>query len=232
MFSNLEKEYKKISKINQFAKYYWKCAFILFTALSLLFYIISNNYYIYIYIFTFLLFFILIFMYIYNDYKNTMKNIIFNKNDGIGKKIKEYKNKNVQKYKSNLIKLLIKYNFKTREDLKLAIDYYNAKQPKKIQSSFFTWFISTLLTISSFIEIAYDIDKNEINFHKLYLILNSSLSYIIIFTVPILVVRIIIESIFFSNNKLYSQLIDDLSNIYINYDKYGNLLENNIYDKN
>ena len=153
-----------------------------------------------------------------------MKNINIKKKINIIKKLKMYAIEIEKQKFNNIILLLTKYNFKTKNDLKLAIDYYNSEKPIKIESDYLGWIVSIALTLSSFIEIAYNTETQSIDTTKISVILGSTLGILTEFLVPIIVFKIIINKIFISKKTIRSNLSDDLSYIYLNFNKYKNQL--------
>lgn len=218
MFENIEKEYKKNSKEVKFTKFYWTSAIIstiVFSAVK-----INNN----IKNYNFITIILLVIAYLIIDYNKTMKD---NKKRSKNKFINNLK-MYLQILKSgnlnNLLILLKKYNFKTKNDLKLAIDYFNSKRSIKIESSFWGHVVSVLVSIASILAIAYDPITQKIDYTKISIIYATSIGYILIAIVPIITIKLIINNIAFSKEKLHLELSDKLSYIYINFDKYKNQL--------
>ena len=108
-------------------------------------------------------------------------------------KLKIYSSKVEKQNFNNIILLLKQYNFKTKNDLKLAIDYYNSEKPIKVESDYLGWIVSISLTLSSFIEIAYNTETQAIDTTKISVILGSALGIIIGFLIPIIIFKIIIN---------------------------------------
>ncbi len=218
MFEDIEKEYKRNSKERKFNRLYWINAIIstiIISAFKNVKYIKYLNYVIV------LLFIILFFIF---DYKKTTKESTLKKNEKLIKKLKEYVNLVEMNHLNSLIILLKKYNFKTKNDLKLAIEYYNSKRKIKIESSFISWITSVLISLASIITIAYDTTAQKIDYTKISVIFGNSIGFIIVALIPILILKYIINRITFSKEKLHSELSEDLSYIYINFDKYKNQL--------
>lgn len=217
MFKNIEKNYKKNLRENKFNKYYW------FIAISLM--IISsvfkmpNNvkpYFIYISLFILVIgYFIVDFFKVIKKYKLKDKILIL-----FNAYIKEIESQNV----NNLILLLKQYNFRTKNDLKLAIDYYNSEKPLKVESDYLGWIVSIALTLSSFIEIAYNNETQTIDMTKISIILGSTAGIIIGFIIPIIIIKLVINRIIIPKKRIQSNLSEDLSYIYLNFDKYKNQL--------
>ena len=219
MFKNIEKIYKKNLRETKFNKFYWITSFLLILSSSLL--QISDKdkpYFIYALLFIFVIGYFII------NYIKTMKNINIKKKINIIKKLKMYAIEIEKQKFNNIILLLTKYNFKTKNDLKLAIDYYNSEKPIKIESDYLGWIVSIALTLSSFIEIAYNTETQSIDTTKISVILGSTLGIIIGFLIPIVIFKIIINKLFISKKTIRSNLSDDLSYIYLNFNKYKNQL--------
>ena len=122
MFKTIEKNYKKNLRETKFNKFYWTTSILLILSSSLL--QISDNikpYFIYILLLIFVIGYFMI------NYKKTMKNVNIKNKTNFIEKLKIYNNE-IEKQNFNKIILLLKqYNFKTKNDLKLAIDYYNSE---------------------------------------------------------------------------------------------------------
>lgn len=219
MFKDIEKNYKKNLRETKFNKFYWITSFLLILGSSLL--QISDNikpYFIYTLLFIFVIGYFII------NYIKTMKNVNIKKKINIIEKLKIYSSEVEKQNFNNIILLLKQYNFKTKNDLKLAIDYYNSEKPIKVESDYLGWIVSISLTLSSFIEIAYNTETQAIDTTKISVILGSALGIIIGFLIPIIIFKIIINKSFTSKKTIRSNLSDDLSYIYLNSDKYKNQL--------
>jgi len=219
VFKDIEKNYKKNLRETKFNKFYWITSFLLILGSSLL--QISDNikpYFIYTLLFIFVIGYFII------NYIKTMKNVNIKKKINIIEKLKIYSSEVEKQNFNNIILLLKQYNFKTKNDLKLAIDYYNSEKPIKVESDYLGWIVSISLTLSSFIEIAYNTETKVIDTTKISVILGSALGIIIGFLIPIIIFKIIINKSFTSKKTIRSNLSDDLSYIYLNFDKYKNQL--------
>ena len=223
MFEQIEKEYKNSSKENKFNKFYWINALITFFVATILS-IKDDNFHIIRYYFIFGWIIIIVIAYFCFDYAKVMKKIKAKKRKRVISKISLYVKYNEEEHINSLIKILLKYNFRTKNDLKLAIDYYNGKQPIEVESSFLAWIVSTILTISSFIEIAYDSETKTLDYQKISIILGSTIGYMICIFIPILFFKLLIDSVILPKKKIQSQLSEDLSYIYLNFNKYKNKL--------
>lgn len=219
MFKDIEKNYKKNLRETKFNKFYWITSFLLILGSSLL--QISDNikpYFIYTLLFIFVIGYFII------NYIKTMKNVNIKKKINIIEKLKIYSSEAEKQNFNNIILLLKQYNYKIKNDLKLAIDYYNSEKPIKVESDYLGWIVSISLALSSFIEIAYNTETQAIDTTKISVILGSTLGIIIGFLIPIIIFKIIINKSFASKKTIRSNLSDDLSYIYLNFDKYKNQL--------
>lgn len=219
----MEKEYKNLSKGRFFTFYYW-CCVVIIILLSILFSYIFENFTIIKFYFIYITLFALIIIYFYVDFVNIIKILNIKKNEKLLVKIEKYINYNNNNYFDKLIATLKKYNFKTKNDLKLAIDYYNRKQPIKTAPNYLSWFISVTVTISSFIELAYNEITKTFDFEKMSIIINIALQYTLSIAIFVIVVYFLIKLVFFPNNKIYLNIIEDLSYIYLNFNKFKNKL--------
>ena len=219
MFKNIEKKYKKNLRETKFNKFYWITSFLLILSSSLL--KIPNNIKPY---FIYPLLFIFVIGYFTLNYIRTMKKINIKEKINIIEKLKIFTNEIEKQRFDNIISLLRQYNFRTKNDIKLAIDYYNSGKPIKVESDYLGWIVSFAITLSSFIEIAYNEETKSIDATKISVILSSALGIIIRFLIPIIIFKIMINIIFISKKTLRSNLSDDLSYIFLNFNKYKNQL--------
>ena len=158
------------------------------------------------------------------NYVKIMKNNNIKNKTNFIEKLNAYSNE-IKKQNFNRIILLLKqYNFKTKNDLKLAIDYFNSEKSIKVESDYLGWIISISLTLSSFIEIAYNTETQTIDTTKISVILGSTIGILIEFLITIIILNLVINVLFISKKTIRSNLSDDLSYIYLNFNKYKNQL--------
>lgn len=219
MFKDMEKKYKKGLKENKFNKFYWSTSFFLIFGSFLL--KIPDNvkpYFIYVLLSIFVIGYSIV------NYVKIMKNNNIKNKTNFIEKLNAYSNE-IKKQNFNRIILLLKqYNFKTKNDLKLAIDYFNSEKSIKVESDYLGWIISISLTLSSFIEIAYNTETQTIDTTKISVILGSTIGILIEFLITIIILNLVINVLFISKKTIRSNLSDDLSYIYLNFNKYKNQL--------
>lgn len=219
MFKSIEKTYKKNLRVNKFNTFYWISAVTLIIIGSM--FNLSDNIKLY---FIYIMLFILVLIYFIIDFFKVTKNVRFKRTNSLPKAINFYFCEIEKQNINNLILLLKKYNFKTKNDIKLAIDYFNSEKPTKIESDYLGWIVSAALTVSSFIEIAYNSDTKTIDTAKLSIIFSSTFGILILFLFPIVAFYFIINKIFISKKETKSLLAEDLTYIYLNFNKYKNQL--------
>lgn len=223
MFTNILNEYKKNSHERKFNIFYFYLASIL-SGISILLKKFTNLNNLIIFIPIYIIIFISITVFFIIDYKKYTKNK--NKNKNLKEKLIVYIEEINKQRINKLIDRLKAYNISTKTNLKLAIDFYNNEKPKKLESDYLGWIVSSALTISSFIEIAYDSQSQTIDMTKLSVIMGSTIGYIIIIIFGIGMIKSIISGIIIPKQKSQSEISEDLTYIYINYNKFKNKLEN------
>ena len=122
-----------MSKERHFNIYYW-CSALFISLIAIVISKVFNDFDNFKYYFIYISFFILILIYFYIDFINTIKSLEIKKKEKLINKFKLYIIQNKNNHINNLLKILTKHNFRTKNDLKLAIDYYNRKQPIQVES--------------------------------------------------------------------------------------------------
>ena len=227
MYSNIEKEYKKVDLDSNFDKYYWKWSIIIGIVFIIIFNIFPNNNDL-IYL-MYLTIFIICIIYFVRDFRNTVKQKDTEKK--FSEKLELYRNFKREERKTKLLSILRKYKFNTKDNLKIAIDYYSRKKPIPIESSILAWIVSTAITLASLVEIAYDKEKEIIDYTKISVIFSSTLGMVIGILIPILFIKFIFNRLRIPKTKLYSNIEEDLTIIYLNFNKYKNQLNKNLTSK-
>lgn len=220
MFNNIEQEYKKNSFERKLNKLYWLIAILIIVPIYLLSKWLDLPTFVQCVISFGLLLVILFFAFI-KDYKKVVKKLKEKVPKELKGKLILYVNDKHQEDISNLVKVLLKYNYKTKGDLKIAIDYFNNRRPIKVESSILGWIISLTLTLSSFAELAYNDVTKTIDYDKLSAIVGSALGFVAAFLIIAAAIKFVMRALL-TNKDLRSQLNDDLMTIYLNFDKYKN----------
>lgn len=205
MFKNIEKEYIKILGERKFNWYYW----ISVIDIGIISVITSQllNFWLSVALF-FGLLFSNVFVYDYCTYKATIRELPKSQKTMASYKICKNSNRI-----NSLLQVLYMNSFTSKEALKIAIDYYNHKQPVKIATNLLTWIFSTAISLNSIIIVIED--KISLNSFSPFI---SCIIIIVVFLLPF---KLLIN-VLFSKKEMYSQLHEDLCYIYLNFDKYEN----------
>lgn len=216
MFEDLMRKYKKDSREMKFNIFYW-----FFSILILPFSLYFN----FSLLFVFILLIIANVSYFLIDYFKIMKNTNA-KEKGIKSRIKAYNNK-IEKLKfDSIIKLLKQYNIKTKSDLKFAIDYFISEKPIKTVPNLLELIITIFFSLAAFIGVAYNTETKSLNIEMINKTIDSTLAVLLCTLVPILIVKFIIDIFKNPKDKRYTNLINDLSYIYVNFDKFKKICRN------
>jgi heme exporter protein D len=221
MYYNIEKTYKKNNPNRKFDRFYWITSHILLIIFIgiLLF---GINIWLLLVIFIIVLV-LLVIVYTILDSKQYLKN---EKNvKGIRKKIKLYVEYIDDKNISNLVEILKENNITTMDGLDKCILHYQKKCSNKLKNSFCGNLTSLIIALASFMVVGYDEKTKTIDYDKLTLALQSAIGIIILAYALLYILKEIIDGFLGPKDKLYDELEDNLTYIYINFDKYfkGNI---------
>lgn len=220
MYRDFEKEYKKKYYNRNFDFYYLKWSIIL-----LIIFAVIDKYFAkteLVIPFFYLSLILICFNYYFQKYIKFLKT---NRNEKkFFSNVKSFIN-NIENEKNQNFLLLLKENkFNSKTNLKVVIDYYNRKKPILLETSFFGWIITFSLTLASFVEIAYDDKKGLIDYEKLNVIFSSTVFIIILFIISMFFIKFLFSNFKISKNKIYSNIEENLTKVYLNFDKYKNRL--------
>ena len=225
MFSSFEKEYKKTLDEVKFNKFYIVSSVIVSFVTYILSKIFPSLYNAkFICIFSISLLVISVFLYTLIDYIKFYDVSQIDKKDKLIIKISRYMEFKKSQPIYDLLILLNKYNFNTKNKLRIAIEHYSGRQSIKIESSIMAFVISTLISLASLISIFYDDQTKTFSVEKATAIINTTIGFCIIPILIAIIIFIIAKCLIYSNKKLYSTLNEEIAYIYVNYDKYKKTL--------
>lgn len=220
MYKNIEKNYKKNNPENKLYSYYWKCSIIaMVIAMFLSGFGISNFVLLSLVIIALI---IAIVIYECRNYKNY--NIINHKWTDFFTNYKVYIKKEKDASIDNLAKILNNENINTKSDILLVIDYYNKKMPINTKKSIWETLTSLAVTLASIVVIFVDEENKTIDYDKMAIVMGSIFGVILVVIFMYLMLKLFI-SVKKSKESFYSELIDKLTIIYMNYDKYKSKLK-------
>lgn len=224
MIKYIEDEYKEANRVNILNRVYWSGVITISVILLILYYILKVNYFtIWIIFIPSLLILSIISFKKYIGYSKISDNILNN----IGVCIKKMNENDIK----ILVKILKSQHIKSREEIKILIDYFINRLPISTKTSSIQLFFTTIISLMTFIVVFIDDSTNVFDFEKFIFVFGFVIIYIVCY-----VVYLIIKSIFIkiSNEELHLELIDALIYIYINFDEcfYKNKLKTkNIFRK-
>lgn len=125
----------------------------------------------------------------------------------------------------NLLVDLKRHGVQTREEIKIALDYYERKQPVQAKTGILEWVLSIAVALVSIVVVAYDEASATVDMEKLFNILKPTLGLIVAIIVPIVVAKMVVNFLAVPRAKLDSILVEDLAIIYMQYDKFEDKLK-------
>lgn len=214
MYYNFEKEYKKDNPNRKFDLFYWIFSSFLFILFSILTFLGINQWILLIIYFVVFIFGIV--LYIINEFEK-----YFDKKDkGIIKKLEKYVSSIDEKNILNLINILKNNNVTTKDELNQYILHYRGKAPNKIKNNFIGNLVTLLIALASLIIVGYNEETKLINFDKISTAIGISIGIIIIVGIITCIFKMFIDGFLMPKDKLYDELEENLTYIYINFDNY------------
>lgn len=220
MYKNIEKNYKKKNPENKLYTYYWICSVIATIIVLILSHFGVNDFILLLLLMVSLI--IAVIIYEFRNYKNY--NIEIHKLTDYFTNYKFYIKKEKEVAIDNLVEILNNENINTKREILLFIDYYNKKLPINIKKSIWESIASLAVTIVSIVVIFVDEENKTIDYDKIAIVMESFFGVILVVIFMYLVLKLFI-SVKKSKETFYSELVDKLTIIYINYDKYKSKLK-------
>lgn len=221
MFTEIEREYRKGLIERRFWRYYWRRAILAIILASVATVIFGFPSWAASFIIAGVLI-ILVIIFFIGDAHTLIK-----KRPAKAQSWKEaYRSADQQLRLETLLRDLKHHQINTKDEIRLAIDYYQAQRPISTRTSLLEFILSIAIAIMSVLAITYDDQLHTIDSLKLTAIFWPTIKIILIIIIPLLVITFIIRRIFESNIKIDSILIEDLSYIYVNFEKYRSKLNN------
>ncbi len=225
MFSEIEKEYRKSVQERRYWAYYIKWAVPITVVAAVLSLAFRYLYGVILFVTTVLLVGILI-TFIVHDIKATeeMARAVHRKR-GIIAKLQSYFETDDAMRVNNLVANLVKHDIRTKEDLKLAIEYYESRLPMNTKPNLMDWILTTIVTVASVALVAYDEATSTIDVQKFLNVFISALIVAAICITPILVFKIVRYALSRFRNRVDTILVEDLAEIYVNFEGYEGRFE-------
>ena len=225
MFSEIEKEYRKGLQEKRFVMYYWPYAIIITViAIILDFGLKYNRWLVYGGAVTALLVLVLIFF--ARESRQASRSFqTVRESKGNRAKATAYFAADDQRRRKNLVADLAQHHIQTKDDIELALNYYQARLPGNTKPNLLSWIITAIITLVSVVIVAYDDTIGTIDLHKLVPILISAITAAAIILTPFIIAKIISTLISSSRTRVETILVEDLAYIYVNYEHYQQQLK-------
>jgi len=129
-----------------------------------------------------------------------------------------------KKNKSILVKLLKRYNVTSREDIKIMISHYQTIHYVPFQNCFFSNFANYILGWAGFVFLFYSEDLRTFDMEKVKYCCYALLPFVAGRIMIYLPFKMIASDVKMPRQKLYFELEQQLTEIYMNYNLYKNKL--------
>ena len=124
-----------------------------------------------------------------------------------------------------LLRILRKEQIRSKDTLKLTLDFFEQRYPIMTKTGPLEWILSVIVAVFSVVSVAYSDDLHMVDIVKLITVFWSTLQTVILIVVPIAILYFSATKIFFPHTKIDTFLVEDLAHIYINFDQYREQLE-------
>ncbi len=222
MFSEIEKDYRKGLQEARFWRFYgWRSLVAIVLAMVVIFVLGVNSW-----LAAGCLSVILVGLVAWFFWKDTK--IVLGKRvqrKSVIERLVEYFREDDKLRVKNLLVDLKRHGVQTREEIKIALDYYERKQPVQTKTGILEWVLSIAVALVSIVVVAYDEASATVDMEKLFNILKPTLGLIVAIIVPIVVAKMVVNFLAVPRAKLDSILVEDLAIIYMQYDKFEDKLK-------
>lgn len=222
MFSEIEKDYRKGLQEARFWRFYgWRSLVAIVLAMVVIFVLGVNSW-----LAAGCLSVILVGLVAWFFWKDTK--IVLGKRvqrKSVVERLVEYFREDDKLRVKNLLVDLKRHGVQTREEIKIALDYYERKQPVQTKTGILEWVLSVAVALVSIVVVAYDEASATVDMEKLFNILKPTLGLIVAIIVPIVVAKMVVNFLAVPRAKLDSILVEDLAIIYMQYDKFEDKLK-------
>ena len=222
MFSEIEKDYRKGLQEARFWRFYgWRSLVAIVLAMGVIFVLGVNSW-----LAAGCLSVILVGLVAWFFWKDTK--IVLGKRvqrKSVIERLVEYFREDDKLRVKNLLVDLKRHGVQTREEIKIALDYYERKQPVQAKTGILEWVLSIAVALVSIVVVAYDEASATVDMEKLFNILKPTLGLIVAIIVPIVVAKMVVNFLAVPRAKLDSILVEDLAIIYMQYDKFEDKLK-------
>ncbi len=225
VFSEIEKEYKKGLQQKRFLTYYWPFAVVIVVIAVILDFVFNFNRWL-VYCCAVVALLAAVIGFFARESRQASRSFqAVRDGRGMLAKMKAYFAADDERRLANLIDDLAQHHICTKDDIALALDYYQKRLPDNSRPNLLSWVLTAMITLVSIVVVAYDDSIGAINVAKLVPIMISAFMATLIILTPFIIAKIISAIISSSRNKVETILVEDLAYIYINYERYRRQLE-------
>ncbi len=222
MFDDIEKSYRKNLSEKRFWQFYgWRAAVLVIAALVLVYWLGWNSWAV-----AAGLGIILLGLIFYFFWREIHRFVDKKEKHTLREKLILYHDNESYLRLNSLLLTLHKYNIYTKDDLKLVLNYFEGRQPSPTKPNVLEWIVSVMIALVSVVVIAYNESTRSIDIGKLTTILVTTASFAAVVLMPALIIAVTRAAMQTRRAKSEYILIEDLSYIIINFEKYASQLEN------
>lgn len=225
MFDEIEREYQKGLQEKRFIAYYWPRAMIIVLVATSLSFLIGFHRWI-VYGCAVVIFVGLVAIFFAREYYHahkTMESVRQSKH--LTTKLSAYFKVDNTRRIDKLVRDLARHNLRTKDDLKITLDYFQSRLPINKKPNLLEWIFTAVVALSSVVIVTYDSSINTINTHRLVAVLAPTVVVALIILTPFIIAKLISTGISRSRNKVDTSLVQDLAYIYVNFEKFKDKLE-------
>lgn len=221
MFDAIEKSYYKDLSEKRFWRFYiWRAVVLVVVALVLVYYFHWNNWMV-----SAGLGVILIGLVFYFFWREIHRAVDKTGKHTLREKLILYHDNEEYARLNNLLLILHKNRIRTKDDLKLILTHFENRQPTPTKPNILEWVVSVMVALVSVVVIAYNESTRSIDIGKLTTILITTASFALVVLMPVIIIAIARATAQTRRAKTDYILIEDLSYIIINFEKYSSQLE-------
>lgn len=219
MFSEIEKRYRKQSQDHRFLMQYWPKAVVVLVVAFVCIYALGINYWL-VYGVASVVLVALVVIFVIKDLNEFSKKFpAASKSRGLRAKLQAYYAVEDAKRRKNLVKDLVTANIRTKDDVRITLEYFQSRLPQNTKAGILEWALTIVLSLSPIILVAYDDSIKTINLHRLLPILIATLFVGIVVATLFIIPKLpsVISSR--SRSKVDRALVEDLAYIYVNFEE-------------
>lgn len=222
MFDDIEKSYRKdLSEKRFWAFYRWRASLLAIISLILVYKFHWNSWAV-----AGVFGVILLGLIVYFFWREIRRSVDKTKKHTLREQLILYRDNEEYARLNQLLLILRKYNIKTKDDLRIVLNYFEGRQPTPTKPNVLEWIVSVMIALVSVVVIAYNESTRSIDYDKLFVILVTTASFASIVLMPVVIITIVRAIAQTRRARTEFILIEDLSYLIINYEKYSVQLEN------